>query len=122
MWGASKLVKMPLYILPAHRAERLKVLLYKKAGSDIMLLPHMRLTFSRIIKDDVQQVAGNIKVPTLLIYATKDKETPVEYGRLLSRAIKGSDLEIIDGAGHFVHQEKSAQVANLIKDFLAAKE
>jgi pimeloyl-ACP methyl ester carboxylesterase len=31
---------------------------------------------------------------------------------------RGLKIEIVDGAGHFVHQEKPAQVNQLIADFL----
>ena len=84
-----------------------------------MLLPHMELAFKRLISEDLQSVAKNISVPTLLIYGTKDRDTPIKYGRLFHEAIHGSRLEVIE-SGHFLHLEQPEVVGRLITDFLNA--
>lgn len=85
-----------------------------------MLLPHMEQTFRRIINQDVAEDARKIKLPTLLVYGSADKATPVVYGRILHGEIAGSKLEVID-AGHFLHQAQPQKTAQLIEDFLEAK-
>jgi pimeloyl-ACP methyl ester carboxylesterase len=116
--AGAKTAKLPLLLLPKSKRQRIRGKVYKSLGSDMLLLPHIELTFKRIIGEDVQAAAAKIVTPTLLIYGTKDKDTPSSDGHTLNRIIDGSKLEVIDG-GHFLHQEKSEQVARLIDDFLS---
>jgi pimeloyl-ACP methyl ester carboxylesterase len=117
MLAGAKMGRLPLYLLPKTRREKIRKQVYGSLGSDMLLLPHMELTFKRIIGEDVQTVAAKIKTPTLLIYGSKDKDTPPSDGRRFHNLIPGSRLETID-AGHFLHQEQSEDVARLIHDFL----
>lgn len=121
LWLASKTLKAPLYILPSRSRAKIKNQLYRKIGSDLLLVPHMRQTFVKMVRQDVQQAARSIKKPTLLIYGSRDQNTPVSYGRLLAAAIPNAHLEIIPEVGHFPHHDQPAQVANLVKQFLGAK-
>ncbi len=114
----SKAAKLPLYLLPKNRRNAIKTKAYSKLGSDYMLAPHMQAIFKKIINDDVRKEATSVSAPTLLIYGSKDSETPVEYGQLLAQAIPKSELRIVEGAGHFVHQSNQDEVAKYIKDFL----
>lgn len=117
--SAAKIAKLPLYLLPAKARRRTREKVYKTLGSDMLLLPHMELTFKRIIGEDVQAMAQKLSLPTLLVFGSKDKDTPVEDGKLLASAIKNSQLEVVE-AGHFLHQEQPEMLAQLIKDFLNA--
>ena len=121
LWLVAKLVKPLLYLLPQGRRQNVRQRFYKAVGSDAVLLPHMELTFKKVVGQDVQDAARKIKQPTLLIYGSEDKETPVSHGRLLSKAISGSRLEVLPGAGHLIHQEQPAAVDQLIEDFLKDK-
>lgn len=121
LWLGAKVGKVPLYVLPADKAQSIKRKLYGKVGSDAMLLPHMRLTFRKFIRHDVRSEAARIKQPVLLVYGSKDRDTPAGYGRLLSQSIPNSRLEVLQGAGHFIHQERAEQVADLIMEFLEKK-
>ena len=117
--AGAKLGKLPLYLLPANKAKKIKIYFYGKIGSDMMLRPDMRRTFVKTIKEDLREAAGHIKTPSLLIYGEEDRETPLNDGRLLHQAIKGSKLESIEEAGHFVHHQKPDQIAQLVLDFLS---
>jgi pimeloyl-ACP methyl ester carboxylesterase len=120
LWVGAKAAKLPLKLLPAGRREKIRAGLYRSAGSDIMLLPHMEQTFRKIISQDVQASAAKIRIPTLLIYGSKDKATPIKYGHILNRSIRGSRLELLS-AGHFVHQDEPKKIARLIANFLSDK-
>lgn len=117
LWAGAKVGKIPLYLLPANKARRVKKYLYRKAGSDLMFLPHMRETFIRTVREDLRPRAKLISQPSLLIYGQKDRETPVRHGQILAKTIPNSRLETID-TGHFLHQEKPEKVAHSIKEFL----
>lgn len=116
--AVSKTGKAITLPLPNRTRMKIRNRLYKRIGSEIGLFPQMEETFRKIISEDTQADAKNIKIPTLLMYGTQDRVTPVSYGRIFNSLIPGSKLEEID-AGHFLHQEQPEQVAKLIKDFLA---
>jgi len=59
-----------------------------------------------------------IQVPTLIIWGSDDRLTPLEDGIKLSRAIPRSRLVVIDGAGHSPHSEAADQVIREIKKFI----
>jgi pimeloyl-ACP methyl ester carboxylesterase len=118
LWAGAKAGKLPLMLLPGSKRETIRKRFYGAAGSDILLLPHMEQTFRKIISQDVQASAARIKVPTLLIYGSKDKSTPIKYGHMLNRSIQGSRLELLS-AGHFVHQDEAVKVAGLVRNFLS---
>jgi len=114
----AKVARLLLYLLPKSQRQKVRARVYGKLGSDLVVLGSMEPTFRRIINEDMQDNASKIKARTLLIYGADDDQTPLADGKLFNRAIAGSQLEIIEGAGHFVHQERAEQVAEMIKDFL----
>lgn len=116
----AKAAKFPLRILPAHKRRVLKRRVYQAIGSDSMLLPHMELAYRRILKEDIRKAAAKFQGKALLIYGSKDTDTPPVDGAILSRALVGSKLEIIDGAGHFVHQEDAPRIARMIEAVIDA--
>lgn len=116
---AAKTAKLPMLLLSSSQRQKLRRRLYAATGSELTLLPHMEETFKRVVAQDVQSSASKIEVPTLLVYGSRDKATPVRYGHMLNRLIRGSRLEVVN-AGHFVHLDESPVVAKLVKNFLAA--
>jgi pimeloyl-ACP methyl ester carboxylesterase len=107
--------------LPRTTQSKLKSKFYKVIGSEGLLLPHLEETFRRVVSKDIQTEARKLTLSTLLVYGASDEATPPSYGRLLNQAIPGSKLEILDGAGHFVHREQPEKVASLLKEFLTHK-
>lgn len=105
---------------PLPRQQRLKLqrVFYGTTGSEMLDIPHLQETFKLTVKQDVQEDAKKIAVPTLLIYGTKDKATPVTDGQKLKAAIKGSRLEVIE-SGHFVHLDEPLRVTTSITEFIA---
>lgn len=116
--AGAKVTKFPTYLLPSAKRQNLKRKVYQAIGSDSMMIPHMQTTYQRIIKEDVREAAKNYKGQALLIYGTKDQDTPVADGQRLNAVLLNSKLETIAESGHFVHQEAATQVAKMIKGFL----
>jgi pimeloyl-ACP methyl ester carboxylesterase len=112
---AAKLATAPL---PKSLQTKLKKKAYGAIGSDLFVAEHLQETFKKVVTDDVQAEAATVQLPTLLLYGSEDTATPVDYGRRFQAAITGSKLEIIDGAGHFVHHDQPDKVSELIKGFL----
>ncbi len=117
----AKIAKLPLYLTPAHTRKRLRKKIYSAVGSDMLLLPHMEPTFKKIIKQDIRVYAESVNTPTLLIYGSEDNQTPISQARLLDESFPSSQLEIIEGANHFLQQDNADLVAKLILQFLRDK-
>ena len=114
----AKAAKLATYPLPKSVQTKLKKKAYKTIGSDMFVAEHLQETFKKVVTDDVQADAATLRLPTLLIYGSKDEATPASYGTLFHQAITGSDLEIIEGAGHFVHHDEPDKVFMLVQGFL----
>lgn len=117
----AKTAKAGLYLTPRRFRQKLRARVYGKLGSDMLTLAEMEPSFRKIIGEDMQAQAAKLSLPTLLIFGADDDQTPPGDGQTFNRLIRDSQLEIINGAGHFVHQEQSEKVAELIEDFLKDK-
>lgn len=106
--------------LPRSVKKRLRRKVYETIGSDMLVVERLQETFKKVVTDDVQKDAAVLKIPTLLMYGEDDLDTPVQYGRIFHNLIAGSRLEVVPGAGHFVHRDKPAQVRGLMQEFLTA--
>jgi len=69
-------------------------------------------------KFDIMQELYRIEVPVLVIGSTEDKMTPLKYSEYLNKNIKGSELSIIEGAGHMLMMEKYKEVNQAIGNWL----
>jgi len=115
----AKAGKVATYPLPKTTKKKIRGRVYETIGSDMLVAEHLQETFKKVVSDDVRQDATKLKIDTLLIYGNEDSATPPSYGQKLSASIKDSKLELIVGAGHFVHQEYADCVADLVERFLA---
>ena len=95
----------------------LRKYLYQSLGSDYLSAGPLRETFLNIINEDLSASAAAITKPSLLIWGSKDTETPLRDGQRLVTLIPGATLEVIPGAGHFVHREKPQEIVQLIRKF-----
>lgn len=95
-------------------------------------LPHYRKMTERCIKGMLEEPVfdrlGSIRQPCLVLFGERDALIPnrllhpvttADIARQGAAAIPDARLELIPGAGHFVHWEKAAQVNELISDFLS---
>lgn len=85
---------------------------YRQAGA-------MRSVFLRAVREDLTTEAKRVDCPTLLIYGTRDTETPPEMGERLQGLIPHSELALLDGFTHLsILTEGRHQVAMRIRRFL----
>src|SRR3989338_7696853 len=94
-----------------------KVVLISAAG--LATNRKVRNQLLRLIGEDLSPAAQKINIPALLIWGEKDTATPLLNGKRLEELIPDSTLEVLEGAGHFVHQEKTDSVAALIQAFIS---
>jgi pimeloyl-ACP methyl ester carboxylesterase/predicted glycosyltransferase len=64
----------------------------------------------------LEQLAGNLDCPVLVIHGDRDKIAPLRDGRALAEHSDGR-LEVVRGAGHFLHARKPVQVNLALRDF-----
>ena len=105
--------------LPASAKKRLRRKVYDAIGSDMLVAEHLQETFKKVVTDDIQQDAARLNTKALLIYGESDTAAPVWYGEKFHELINGSTLEVLPGAGHFLHHDRPKQVADTIKEFLS---
>ena len=118
---ATKAGKFLTRPLPAGTRQKLRGKLYESVGSDMLVVEHMQETFKRVVEEDVQVFASQLKLPTLLVYGEDDHDAPIEYGRIFHKLISGSQFETIDDAGHFSHLDKPTEVIRYIRKFLGLR-
>jgi len=114
----AKIGKLPLKLFPTSYQMKLRDKLYHALKSDANVTPELIQTFKKIVGQDASKDASKLELPTLIIYGREDKVTPPQYGQIYNKLIKHSKLEIIDGAGHFVHLQKAGEVEKIIEDYL----
>ena len=78
----------------------------------------MHKTFQNITKENLKKYYKNINTDTLIIWGSKDKDTPLKDAYLLNKIIKKSKLIIYNEASHFSYLENINTINKNIKDFI----
>ncbi len=112
---AGKLLASPL---PKRVKQKLRRKLYTSVGSDMLVAEHLQESFKRVVNQDVRADAAMLTLPTIIMYGDQDDATPPAYGQLFHRAIAGSQLHILPGAGHFIHLDRPAEVTTILEGLL----
>lgn len=107
----------PLFKLPGLNSLRPKI--YKLIGAeDYLATPQLQQTFVNVINEDLTPYLTSISQPTLLIWGKNDKDTPVDFARTMNTNITGSQLRVIEHAGHFSFLDQPQQFIDLLKQFI----
>lgn len=67
---------------------------------------------------EVMDRLESIHIPTLVITGAEDVMTPPKYAHYLAEHIEGSQLVLLEGAGHMIMLERPQLVANAVAQFL----
>jgi pimeloyl-ACP methyl ester carboxylesterase len=67
---------------------------------------------------DATDALPSIVLPTLLICGFEDRLTPPAYTEFLGKAIRGSEIALIEGAGHYAMLEKVDEFNHALLGFL----
>lgn len=114
----AKIGKFATSPMPQGIRQQLRHRLYKTVGSDYHASGRLKDIFLNVVQENLTADAPLITMPTLLIWGTEDTQTPLSEGEKLHHLIRGSRLETIRGASHFVHQEHAEKIASLLRTFL----
>ena len=74
--------------------------------------------FTKVIREDLSEAVNKIKIPTLIIWGTKDTYVPIKNAYKLDKLIPNSKLEIIKGGKHGLHIQQPDILLSKIKNFL----
>lgn len=110
------------YAVFRHKLLKLLRIKHESGSCDYKKLsPVMKKTFVSIVNEHLEEYAEHVKVPTILIWGNKDKETPVYMGKRLLRLIKGSEMIVFEGCGHFSYLERHFAFVSIVKAFLSGE-
>lgn len=73
-------------------------------------------------RDDILKELESLRVPTLVVVGSEDPSQPVARSESIHRAIEGSELAVISGAGHLSALERPEAVLAAVQAFLARLE
>ena len=71
------------------------------------------------VEDDQAPLLANVTVPTLVLTGEKDRLTPPALAAEIAAHIPGSELSIIEGAGHLSNIEAPDEFNRIVGTFLA---
>lgn len=75
----------------------------------------------RTWREDMAELEGRLRAicaPTLVIWGSKDRVVDPKSAEYLQRALPGSQLAIIEGAGHLPYEEKPEEFCQILQHFL----
>lgn len=107
------------FILGWEFKESPDIKIYRKARQQMLRSGQAALwrDFSACNAFNVMDRLSEIEVPALVVCGRDDKLTPVKYSEYLKANIPAAELQIIEGAGHMVMLERSAELNHAIKEF-----
>ncbi|MCL2370571.1 MAG: alpha/beta hydrolase [Firmicutes bacterium] len=91
----------------------------KYGSADYQNLPeNIRASFVKIVNEDLTDLLPLITAPTLIVWGTADKDTPMYMAKKLVKDIKDSGLVKIEGGGHWAYAEQAGLFLSILKKFL----
>ena len=110
-------------ILSSGRADEYRAELLKSAVEFGNREEVMRsIIYSNLDEDRLDAgVLSRIRAPTLILWGTNDTVVDPKYSKVFNERIRGSVLELIDGAAHEPHYEQPGKVGDAILGFIAHK-
>jgi pimeloyl-ACP methyl ester carboxylesterase len=78
-------------------------------------------TLARALAVDLRAVLPTITVPTLIVAGDRDVRSPPGVAADLRASIAGSDLVVVEGAGHLVNVEAPERFAAAVSEFCARR-
>jgi pimeloyl-ACP methyl ester carboxylesterase len=79
---------------------------------------NLLLSTLEILKDDTTEALAMITAPTLLVWGEYDVLVPPALGTTAQGMLHGSQLVVIDGAGHNVMWDRADEFNRVVLDFL----
>ena len=84
----------------------------------------MSSMLSKTYNANEAELMDKVKLPTLIVFGIEDRNKSMEEAEELRGGFTNSRLEIIQNAGHYVHEESPVSVSQIIiksVEFLTSK-
>lgn len=78
----------------------------------------MRKILSNVVSEDLQHFMKDIQAPTLLVWGSEDRDTPVSDGKIMEEKIKDAALIVFEGAGHYSYLERPHDFQAIVESFM----
>lgn len=111
---------LPTYLPAAKRADQQVVGLILAMAEDAGLEVFRRQTEAVISRADSRPRLGRIGVPTLVVGGAEDRLCPPDRQEEMAAAIRGAELLLLPGCGHFAPLEEPVAVGEALRRLLAA--
>lgn len=94
---------------------------YKAFGDEVRRRGQLELYRSGDFRELAQYdgALGAMGVPALILWGAYDQFAPVAGAHRFARDIPGARLEVLEGAGHFVFDERPEETTAIVLEFLA---
>lgn len=84
--------------------------------------PFLKKVLVEVVNKDLSDQIKKIKIPTLLIWGEKDKETPLWMAKRMKRLISNSNLIVFKNEDHFAYYHEVNRFCFIVKGFLEGYE
>ena len=71
-----------------------------------------------LLDHDAREALGATRTPSMILVGSRDLLTPVRAARRIAEFLPHARLEVLPGAGHQLMQERPAEVAHLLDEFV----
>jgi pimeloyl-ACP methyl ester carboxylesterase len=89
------------------------------ASSDYLAVNDvLRPTFVRVVNEDLRQLLPRLAPPTLLLWGSNDRETPLAHAKTMERLIPDAGLVVWEGAGHYSYLDEPVRSGRVLRQFL----
>ena len=87
-------------------------------SDDYKAMPQtLKPVFNNIVNTDLSDIAKSIIAPTLLIWGTADKDTPIYMAKKLNKFIKDSAIIKFEKCGHFCYLDRPQEFEKIVTNF-----
>lgn len=80
--------------------------------------PMMRKILVNTVNEDLEKCLKDIRIPTLLIWGTNDKEASIEDARHAEDIMENAGLVVYEGCSHYAYLERLDQTIRVLNSFL----
>jgi pimeloyl-ACP methyl ester carboxylesterase len=68
--------------------------------------------------DDLRPKLSEVDVPVYIRVGAEDTSTPPSWAREIAEVLPNATLDVVDGVGHFIHEEDAEKTLEQIDEFL----
>ena len=81
----------------------------------------MKKVFVRVVNQDLRPYLKGIKAPTLLIWGSEDRDTPLSFAHIMEAEIPDAGLVVFEGAGHFSYLDEFQRFCPIVSVFFGGR-